>query len=129
MKNPIVTISLICSLLGLTLIYIAATSIKPKFVRLDKINYEMVGKSVTTSGYISYVRHHPAGHVFLTLSKGKSKVQVPLFAGFLKSLEKVKIYPSSFKRGKKLEVSGLVGEYKGMLQVIPRKPEDIRLIE
>lgn len=128
MKNSIVVFSLICSVLGLILIYIAAINVEPKEVKLNEITYEMIGKSVTTTGYITYIRHHPSGHVFLTLSLGKSNVQVPLFAGFLKSLEKFGIYPSSFKKGEKLKISGLVSEYRGMLQIIPRKPEDVRLI-
>ena len=128
MKNPITTLSLVCSLIGLMLIYVAAINIKPKFVELSEVNYEMIGRSVTTTGYITYVRRHPSGHVFLTISKGNSKVQVPLFAGFLKSLEKYGIDSKDFKKGKKLEISGLVSEYRGMLQIIPRKPEDVRLI-
>jgi len=95
---------------------------------LSEINFDLTGRSVATTGYVSYVSKHPNGHIFLTLSDGSSTLQVPLFAGFVSSMKTDGINPN-FHRGDVLEVDGLVGEYLGQLQIIPRKTSDIRLME
>jgi DNA/RNA endonuclease YhcR with UshA esterase domain len=125
------TITIVClvsSLSGLLLIYIAAVNIQPRQLPLGEVNFDLTGRSVMTTGYVSYVSKHPNGHIFLTLSDGSSALQVPLFSGFVNSMKNDGINPN-FHRGDVLEIEGLVGEYQGQLQIVPRKTSDVRLME
>jgi len=128
-ENSLILICLVSSISGLTLIYIAAINIQPKQLKLSEINFDFVGRAVKTSGYIVYKSSHPAGHVFLTISEGKSKIQVPLFAGFMNALNGNGLTNDDFIKGRKIEVEGLVGEYLGSLQIIPRKADDIKILK
>lgn len=126
--NPLISISLVCSVVGLILIYIAALNLQPRQIKISDITAELVGRSVSTSGKIVYKRSHVAGHLFLTISDNDAKIQVPLFAGFMNSLSEVGLTEKDFKVGDKVSVSGLIDEYRGQLQIIPRKVDDIRIL-
>ena len=128
-KNHLVTISLICSLAGLSLIYIADINLQPVQLKIREITFEMVGRKVTTTGYINYVRTHPEGHLFLTIGYNDDKIEVPLFNGFVSSLEGNGLSEDDFQKGKRIIVEGLVDEYQGQLQIVPRRPEDIKLVD
>lgn len=127
-KDPVLFLSLVCSLIGLILIYFAAINLQPKEISISEITPELIGRTVTTHGFIVYKKVHPEGHVFLTISDNKTKIQVPLFAGYMKSLEERNLTEKDFKVGRELTVSGLVDEYRGSLQIIPRKLSDVKLI-
>ena len=127
-KNSLVLICLILSLAGLGLIYFAAINIQPAELSLDEINSELIGRAVKTSGYITYKNSHPEGHVFLTIGENGKKLQVPLFAGFMNALNGNGLTENDLKKGVKISVSGLVDEYRGSLQVIPRKPDDVEIL-
>lgn len=115
---------LLSSIIGLLLIYYAALMLKPMRLRLDEIDLELVGRKVATTGYIIYRRNHVAGHVFLIISNRRAKIEVPIFSDLASKLKNVR----ELKVGRKVFVSGVVDYYKGRLQIIPRKPEDVRLI-
>jgi DNA/RNA endonuclease YhcR with UshA esterase domain len=70
----------------------------------------------------------PIPIILVTISDNKSQIQVPLFSNFLKSLSE-KLDLNQLKVGRKISVVGTVDEYMGDLQIIPRKPEDIKLIK
>ena len=127
-KDPLLFLSLICSFIGLVLIYFAARNLQPKEMSISEITPELIGRTVTTHGIIVYKKVHPEGHVFLTISDNKTKIQVPLFAGYMKSLEERNLTKRDFKVGEELIVSGLVDEYRGSLQIIPRKLNDVRIV-
>lgn len=127
-KNSLVFICFILSAVGLGLIYIAAINIQPALLSLEEVDSQLIGRSVKTSGYISYKKIHPEGHVFLTISENGRKIQVPLFAGFMNALNGNGLTENDLKKGVKISVSGLVGEYKGQLQIIPRKPDDVEIL-
>lgn len=125
--NLLIIICLLCSVAGLVLIYFAAINIQPMQLQLSEINFELVGRTVRTTGYISYKNSHPNGHLFLTITDGKAKLQVPLFAGFVTALEGNGLTKDDFRKGRRIVVEGLISEYRGQLQIIPRKPEDIKI--
>jgi len=125
-KNLFTILCFLCSLLGLFLIYFSALKIQPQEVSLSEINFEFLGRTVKTSGKIVYKNSHPSGHVFLTISDGKKKLQVPLFSSFMEKLSET-INEDELKEGRRITVTGTVSEYKGELQVIPRKVEDIKV--
>lgn len=119
-------ISLISSIFGLTLIYFSAISIRPIKIELNEINFDLIGKSVRTSGFIIDSYYSRKGNLFLLISdkNNRTKIQVPLFSNFLKYLN---YSVRDFKIGRKIFVSGTVSEYRGILQIIPRKIKDVML--
>lgn len=127
-QKTLILVCLLSSVAGLILIYLAATKIEPVPVKIEDINSELVGRSVTIKGYIAYRTNHPAGHIFLTVSYNGTKIEVPLFAGFVDNLSQTDFPIDSLKKGVKIMVTGLVGEYKGQLQVVPRKTSDIKVL-
>lgn len=130
MKKPnlLIVVCVIFSLTGLFLIYIAAINIEPKQLKISEINFEFVGRAVSTKGYINYKNSHPNGHIFLTLSDDGSNIQVPLFAGFVSALTENGFDINDLRKGSKIAVEGLVSEYRGELQIIPRKPSDVKIL-
>ena len=108
------------SLLGLILIYIAAITIQPSQTPLSSIDASFVGRTVTTSGYVQKVSS--GNNVFITISDNSATIGMPLFANFLQS---TKIDTDRLRVDKKISVTGLVDEYNGQLQIIPRKASDV----
>ncbi len=131
-KHALIYVCLAASIAGLVLIYIAAISIQAAPMPIAEINFDMVGRSVKTAGFISYRSNHPSGHIFLTITDGDdSIIQVPLFAGFVSSFERDNRQHATtdeLRRGALIEVEGLVGEYRGQLQIVPRKPDDLKIL-
>lgn len=126
-ENLILIVCFIFSLFGLILIYIAATSIKPIELSISEINFQHIGKTVKTSGNISHKSHHPAGHLFLTISDNNEKIQVSLFSNLVSKFDDSEI--KNFRKGRKIVVTGLVDEFRGRLQIIPRKTKDIEFYD
>ncbi|MFH1623355.1 MAG: OB-fold nucleic acid binding domain-containing protein [Candidatus Aenigmatarchaeota archaeon] len=119
------------SLLGLALIYFAARNMQPAITPIGEITFELVGRPVLTSGFIVQRTNNADGHVFLTIEDDGARLQVPLFASFVNAFEagssqKAKL--SELRKGSLVEVQGTVGEYRGALQVVPRKPDDLRIL-
>jgi DNA/RNA endonuclease YhcR with UshA esterase domain len=127
-RNKLILVCFLSSLAGLVLIYLSAVSIQPSTIKINEIDSRLVDKTVRTTGYIIYKSNHPAGHIFLTIAEGEAKIQVPLFAGFVNSLNENDVSIDGFRKGAKIMVTGIVGEYKGQLQIVPRKPEDIKIL-
>ena len=128
-KDKLSLICFITSVIGLVLIYVAAINLEPQRIELKDVTPELVGRSVSTTGEIVYRRSHDAGHLFLTISDGDTKIAVPLFAGYLNTLKKVGLTEDDFYVGAEISVSGLVDEYQGQLQIIPRRKDDVKIIE
>jgi len=130
MKKPelLIIVCIFFSLVGIVLIYIAAINIEPTQLKISEISFDLVGRSVKTKGYISYKSSHPNGHIFLTLSYDGSNIQVPLFAGYVSALTENDFDLNDIQKGSEISVEGLVGEYRGQLQIVPRKPDDIKLL-
>jgi DNA/RNA endonuclease YhcR with UshA esterase domain len=123
----ILIVCFLCSLLGIFLIYIAALNTKPTKMKLDDINFELVGRVISTEGKIVSKNLHPAGHLFLTIEENNARIQVPIFASLISKLNEAGVSIKDFEIGKKLQVTGLVSEYKEQLQIVPRKVEDIKI--
>lgn len=124
----LISVCLFSSTLGLILIYIAVANIHPLETEISEIDYQLIGRTVKTSGYIVYRRTHPEGHIFLTISDEGRKIQVPLFAGFVNALSSNGLAENDLRKGTKISITGLIDEYKGQLQIIPRKPDDVKIL-
>ena len=124
----ILEICLASSLFGLALIYYAARMIQPVQIPISDIDSSLVGRKVATTGYITNRKFHKNGHIFLTISDGQTKIQVPIFSNLVNALPSSNFDLSQLNTGKEISVIGLVDFYKGQLQLIPQKPDDIKVV-
>jgi len=126
-KNFLVLISFLTSVIGLILIYIAALNIQPVEIEITQINSDLIGRTVSTRGIITQKKLHSDGHMFLVISDDESDIQVPIFSSLMNNLKKENITESDFKINEIISVTGLVDEYRGQLQILPRKTSDIKI--
>jgi DNA/RNA endonuclease YhcR with UshA esterase domain len=126
-KNFLTLICLLTSVVGLILIYIAAINIEPVEIKINQITTDLIGRSVSTQGIIKEKKLNPDGHMFLVISDDNSDIQVPIFSSLMKDLKNENLTEDDFEVDKKISVTGLVDEYKGNLQILPRKTSDIKL--
>lgn len=124
-KNML-AISAASSVLGLILIYLSALGIESTKMEISEITFDHVGMSVRISGKVAYANQHPAGHVFLTVTDGNSVIQVPLFSAVANEIKNSELQTMP-EKGSLITVTGTVGEYKGSLQIIPRKSSDLEV--
>ena len=126
-KNFLTLICFLTSVVGLILIYIAAINLKPIEIKISQITPEFIGRSVSIQGIITQKNIHSEGHVFLMISDDEFDIQVPIFSSLMNDLKKENITESEFKINEAISVTGLVDEYRGQLQILPRKTSDIKL--
>jgi len=126
-KNFLTLICFLTSVVGLILIYIAAINIKPVEIKISQVNSELIGRSVSIQGIITQKNLHSEGHVFLMISDDESDIQVPIFSSLMNDLKKENITESDFKINEAISVTGLIDEYRGQLQILPRKTSDIKI--
>lgn len=130
LKRKILLVAcVLISLTGLAFIYFSASMVSPSEIKISNIDSSLIGKLVSTTGKISYVRTHPAGHIFLTLTDDDSRIEVPIFSNLANQLDSRGINKYDFKKGKMIRITGMVSEYKGRLQIVPRKPADIQILD
>jgi len=110
------------AIFGICLLFHLAKTSKPNFVPLSEIDSTYIGKTISTSGRIVYVNYNK-GNIFLTIYDKNSSISVPIFSNIAKYLD------VNLRKGQKIVVSGMVDEYKGKLQIIPRKTSDIKVVE
>lgn len=120
-KNFLVAISLSVSIAGLLMIYFTAKSIEPDPISISEVDDTLVGTLISVKGFIVSKTDHDTGHIFLTISDGRKKLHVPIFSSVADRLDN-RFY---LEKGAEISVTGNVDEYRGQLQVIPRKPGDV----
>lgn len=128
-KNILLIVCVLVSLAGLAFIYFSSANISPPETKISNIDSSLTGKLTSITGKIVYVRNHPSGHVFLELADSDSKIDVPIFASLMNQLKNNEITRYDFKKGKTLRITGIVGEYNGQLQVVPRKAADVQFLD
>ena len=127
-KNYLLLLSLVSSIVGLILIYVASTNIEPQKISISDISADLEGRRISTTGYLVEKKPSEAGHLFLTISDKKGKIQVPLFSDLMKSLNQEGITASDFHLNKKISVSGTVEIYKGKVQIVPKSLNDVKIL-
>ena len=123
-KKYTVLICGICSLVGLFLIYYISDITLPKEMEIESINPSEVGNFVSTKGTIVSRTLTKTGHLFLTLQGDEGKIDVVMFSTFL---TKEKVDPAKLKKGTTLSINGMLEEYKGELQIVPKKAADVKI--
>ncbi|TDA32738.1 MAG: hypothetical protein DSO02_04840 [Hadesarchaea archaeon] len=112
---------LICAIMGLLLIYLGLRLSEPERLEVSSLTKERLGSMVLLSGRVMDLNEHPDGHLFLKVGEENCTVSVPLFAGVRKRME------MGIELLDWVEVRGRVKEWKGELEVVPSRPEDIRI--
>jgi len=125
-------INVICSLFivfGILILFYFSRTYKPSYVSIGDITSELEGRKVFTSGviYRTYTSKKNPDYLLIILKNKTSTISVPLFPNLVKEFRKNGIYFSDFKTGRFLEIVGTVDKYKGYLQVVPKKIEDVVL--
>ena len=120
--KKIILVSSLIAIVGILLLFYLARTYEPKLISISEIDATYIGKTVSTSGKIVAINYNK-GHIFLTIYDNNSTIRVPIFSNVAKHLD------ITLKKGKQIVVSGVVDEYKGKLQIIPRKASDIRVVK
>ncbi len=126
-KDSVLVLSLISSVVGLALIYVASAGSQTKYISIGDITPDMVGRTVSTGGHISDVDYNPKGHVFLTIDDNGNGMQVALFYDYVKALNGAGLTSKDFVKGRLINVSGTLDIYNNALQIIPRKVGDLKV--
>lgn len=129
--KQIILLVFLLSIIGLVGIYFAVENIKPLEVKVESIEEPMIGRLVKISGLIGNIRKSKTGNLYWTVADyetvaeddafggdgyAESKnITVPILDGKLKKLA------AGAKRGDFVEIIGLVTEYNGQLEVMPKE--------
>lgn len=93
---------------------------EPIKIQLVELSNELIGQSVTVEGEITSVKEIKNG-VLVTIRQLDEYIVIPVWEKALPNIDRSKLI-----KGKYIEVTGRVEEYKGKLQVVPQKNSDIK---
>lgn len=122
--EKIAALALFSSLLGLALVYFAATNLEPSAMGIGQITSDYDGKVVEVSGFVTSA-YSSQNTLFLEVSDGKDKISVVIFSSLSNQLEQAGIVISKDSR---IIVRGVVQEYRNRLEIIPKKISDITML-
>lgn len=111
-SKQITLLILFLAIVGLAGIFFAISNIKPLELEIGAIEESMTGKLVKISGRIDYIRKSKSGNMYWTVNDG-SNITVPILDGKLKKI--------AVKRGDIVEIIGLVTQYNGEMEVMPKE--------
>ncbi len=94
------------------------------FYKISDINKDKVGEIVATEGKIIRYRRFSKGISF-TIADNNDKIDLVIW-NILYNKLKTK---NNLKKGVYLRIIGKVGEYRGNLQIVPKKESDIRILK
>ncbi len=94
------------------------------FYKISDINKDKVGEIVATEGKIIRYRRFSKGISF-TIADNNDKIDLVIWNSLYNKLKT----KNNFKKGVYLRIIGKVGEYRGNLQIVPKKESDIRILK
>ncbi|MEE8167395.1 MAG: OB-fold nucleic acid binding domain-containing protein [Candidatus Hydrothermarchaeales archaeon] len=122
--SALLRISFAVSTVGLLLLVVVSSQIQATTIKISEIDYDDVGSKVVIEGMISSKRVHEDGHIFLEVEDATGKISVVLFADAARSLGEEEL--GCLNEGNKVSIAGSVDEYRGTLEVVPRKGEGVK---
>lgn len=122
--KKIVALALFSSLLGLTLVYFAATNLEPSAMGIGQITSDHAGRVVEISGFVTSA-YSSQGTLFLEISDGKDKISVVVFSSLSNQLDQAGI---AISKDSRIIVRGVVQEYRNRLEIVPGKISDITML-
>jgi len=130
--RKIVYICLFISVVGLISIYLIALRIESIYLPINQITPEFIGRKIEIVGFVTDRYDHPDGHIFITVEDDSGhSIDVPLFSSFSKSFNSMnsqKAKLDEIRVGSLLEIEGIVGQYRNDMQIVPKKPDDLRIL-
>jgi len=108
------TISIICSLLGLIILFFVSKNLESVRTNIGKITIDDVGKRLRVCGNITST-HSSKGHVFFDLEDSTGNIDIVVF-------NSTKI-DQEFEKNQQICILGTVTEYKSSLEIIADKVE------
>jgi DNA/RNA endonuclease YhcR with UshA esterase domain len=118
MDEPkLLAISLAISTIGLILLLFVSATQQP--MPISAITPDDIGSKAFVKGAVSELRMSPDGHLFFVLSDGEGSIKAVAFADVAKDLPCV-------ENGRVIEMRGFVDEYRGEIEIIPSKAEDVK---
>jgi len=94
------------------------------FYKISDINKDKVGEIVATEGKIIRYRRFSKGISF-TIADNNDKIDLVIWNSLYNKLKT----KNNLKKGVYLRIIGKVGEYRGNLQIVPKKESDIRILK
>jgi hypothetical protein len=125
--SRLLMLSLLISTLGLGLLFYLSTIYSNPYVKISQIDYDSVGERVTVEGEILRARNHPNGHIFLKLGDSTGNISIVFFSSLAEKLDME--IRGCLHQGGNIRVTGRVEEYRGSLEVIPRKGGDVKCLK
>jgi len=119
-------ISLGTSAIGLILLFLVSEATQVDTVKISEIDYDMAGSLVSVTGNIVSKRIHDDGHIFLKIEDDTGKISAVIFSSDAKKLDPVLL--SCLETGKTVSVTGMVEEYQGSLEMIPKTGDGLRCL-
>ncbi len=113
-ESILLKIALICSLVGVLILFFISDNVEPKGKAISKINMENVGEDIKLKGYISKITDLEKV-MFIEITQPE-KIDVVLF-----KKGNITLYEGSY-----VEILGEIDEYGGEMQVIGNR---VRVIE
>jgi len=105
-EKTLLKIALVCSLVGIMVLFFVSDSIEIKEKDISKINLENVGEDIKLTGYVSKVVDLE-NVMYVEITKPET-ISVVLF-----KKTNISVYEGSF-----VEIIGEIDEYNGRMQVI-----------
>ncbi|MEM2192788.1 MAG: OB-fold nucleic acid binding domain-containing protein, partial [Candidatus Hadarchaeales archaeon] len=116
-------LSLLCSLMGIAMVYVAEASARPRVTQISAIDNTFVGTEAAVSGKVIDIRESRDGHLFLKIQDDSGGViSVPIFSKTRSELgEAIELLDI-------VEVRGEITVYNGELEILARSAKNIKII-
>jgi len=122
MKENILHISLVISIIGLLILTYASTILKPPLSEIGNIKTNFLGKNVHIQGDIIKIHKFKGGSIILKVRDSTGEIDVYLRYSIAKSKEDV------LDKNKKIDVIGEVELYEGRLEVVPNNLDCVKVL-
>ena len=126
--EKLLRIALITSLIGIVGLIIFTPSIEVKKVDISDITRAMIDEKVCIDGVITDIAESSSKtNYFLTLGDGESQIPLIIFKKQMAEIQSRNLDIEDFK-GRKVEVTGTVTEYKSDLELILSSGDSLRIM-
>ena len=126
--EKLLRIALITSLIGIIGLIIFTPSIEVKKVDISDITRAMIDEKVCIDGVITDISESSSKtNYFLTINDGESQIRLIIFEKQVAEIQSRNLDIEDF-RGRKVEVTGTITEYKSDLELILSSGDSLRII-
>ena len=126
--EKLLRIALVTSLIGIIGLIIFTPSIEVKKVDIKDITRAMIDEKVCIDGVITDIAESSSKtNYFLTINDGESQLQLIIFEKQAAEIQSRNLDIEDFK-GRKVEVTGTITEYKSDLELILSSGDSLRIV-